>query len=634
MKNKEHNLFKTAMSSTFSFLFLLTLLLSSSCIDVNSPSDVANISLSSIQEDTQQNRSDPFDLNPSNYVKWKSSATYIGGDYVYHNNKEYRAKWWVRGKNPETCGQWGVWALHKDISNVKVVNTRAQSNGTISPSGKKLYKTGDNVTVTIQANSGYKIDRVEVDGNSVGAVSSHSFTNLSDHHSVEAFFIQNSGASYTIVASARANGTINPSGNISVNKGANKSFTITANNGYLVDYLLIDGSQISARTSYAFNNVSSDHTIEAVFKIVQATTHIISAFSSSNGTINPAGDVVVNNGSTKTFTLTPDNGYEIENLTVDGQSLTPTSTYTFTNITENHALGVTFRRITNNFTITASTGSNGSISPSGAVTVPEGINKSFTITPNSGYQIDKVLVDGQNIGAVTTYRFDNIRENHTIRATFKVTTTTHIISAFSSSNGTISPAGDIVVNNGSNKTFTLTPDNGYEIENLTVDGQSLTPTPTYTFTNITENHALGVTFRRITNNFTITASSGSNGSISPSGNITVTSGSNKTFTFSASSGYEIDYIKVDGSNIGVQTSYSFNNITRNHTISAYFKASGGSICDGVPDWSSSQSWTSYRIGDLKVNNNKLWRCKSVGYSYFEPSGAWGRFGWTFVGNCN
>lgn len=72
------------------------------------------------------------------------------------------------------------------------------------------------------------------------------------------------------------------------------------------------------------------------------------------------------------------------------------------------------------YTITASASPDGSISPSGSVTVNQGSNKSFTITPDSGYSIDDVLVDGSSVGAVSSYTFTNITQNHTISATFNV----------------------------------------------------------------------------------------------------------------------------------------------------------------------------------------------------------------------
>lgn len=69
-------------------------------------------------------------------------------------------------------------------------------------------------------------------------------------------------------------------------------------------------------------------------------------------------------------------------------------------------------------TIKASSDSNGSISPSERVSVRHGRDQSFTITPDKGYEIAKVLVDGKSVGAVESYTFKSVTKNHTIEATF------------------------------------------------------------------------------------------------------------------------------------------------------------------------------------------------------------------------
>lgn len=69
-------------------------------------------------------------------------------------------------------------------------------------------------------------------------------------------------------------------------------------------------------------------------------------------------------------------------------------------------------------TIKASSDSNGSISPSERVSVRHGRDQSFTITPDKGYEIAKVLVDGKSVGAVESYTFKNVTKNHTIEAVF------------------------------------------------------------------------------------------------------------------------------------------------------------------------------------------------------------------------
>ena len=69
-------------------------------------------------------------------------------------------------------------------------------------------------------------------------------------------------------------------------------------------------------------------------------------------------------------------------------------------------------------TIRASAGVNGTISPAGWTSVGEGGEQTFTITPDAGYAVAKVLVDGRSVGAVTSYTFRNVTQDHTIEAVF------------------------------------------------------------------------------------------------------------------------------------------------------------------------------------------------------------------------
>jgi len=71
------------------------------------------------------------------------------------------------------------------------------------------------------------------------------------------------------------------------------------------------------------------------------------------------------------------------------------------------------------YVITASAGSGGSISPSGTVTVNQAANQSFTITPNTGFNVSSVTVDGVNQGVIASYTFSNVQANHTISAAFQ-----------------------------------------------------------------------------------------------------------------------------------------------------------------------------------------------------------------------
>ncbi|MEM2129705.1 MAG: M14-type cytosolic carboxypeptidase, partial [Candidatus Bathyarchaeia archaeon] len=119
-------------------------------------------------------------------------------------------------------------------------------------------------------------------------------------------------------------------------------------------------------------------------------------------------------GDTVTLTATPESGYTFQNWSGD---LTGTNNPATIVVTRNMA--VTAHFIIKQYTITSSiSGEGGTISPSGLVAVSHGADQTFTITPDEGYHILDVLVDGESQGAIATYTFTNVNADHTITATF------------------------------------------------------------------------------------------------------------------------------------------------------------------------------------------------------------------------
>ena len=152
-------------------------------------------------------------------------------------------------------------------------------------------------------------------------------------------------------------------------------------------------------------------------------TYTITATAGANGTISPNGSVIVTEGTDQTFTITPNNGYHIEDVLVDGASVGAVRSYTFTDVQANHTITATFERDSlppiHYYTITATAGEGGAIAPDGTVRVAQGADRTFTISAAEGYVIADVLVDGESIGAVDSYTFENVRQNHTIEARFQ-----------------------------------------------------------------------------------------------------------------------------------------------------------------------------------------------------------------------
>lgn len=160
------------------------------------------------------------------------------------------------------------------------------------------------------------------------------------------------------------------------------------------------------------------------------------------------------------------------------------------------------------YTITATSNGNGSITPDGVTTVQEGGSQSYTIQADSGYHISDVKVNGTSVGAVESYDFTDVRSNQTIEAIFArnssgggggggggSTTIHYIIEAEAGRGGDISPDGRVSVSRGSDKTFRITADEGYEIADVIVDGKSVGAVSSYTFENVRKNHTISVTFQ-------------------------------------------------------------------------------------------------------------------------------------------
>ncbi|HNP48509.1 MAG TPA: hypothetical protein PKL85_06710, partial [Bacteroidia bacterium] len=438
------------------------------------------------------------------------------------------------------------------------ITASAGANGSISPNGANTVLCGNDQTFTITPNSCYAIDDVVVDGVSQGAITSYTFTNTSASHTISATFVQ---LSYSITSSAGPNGSITPLGTSTVLCGNDQSYSITPDPCFAIEDVIVDGVSQGAINSYTFSGVTSSHSISATFVQI---TYTITASAGAHGSISPNGISTFNCGTDHTYNITADPCYEITEVLVDGVSQGVISAYTFTSLSASHTISVTFNQIT--YTITASAGPNGSISPNGANTVLCGNDQTFTITPNPCYAIDDVLVDGVSQGAITSYTFTNTSSSHTISATF--VQLSYSITSSAGPNGSITPLGSSTVLCGNDQSYSITPDPCFAIEDVIVDGVSQGAISSYTFSGVTTSHSISATFVQIT--YTITASAGAHGSISPNGISTFNCGTDHTYNITADPCYEITDVLVDGVSQGVISSYTFTSLSASHTINVTF----------------------------------------------------------------
>jgi YD repeat-containing protein len=144
---------------------------------------------------------------------------------------------------------------------------------------------------------------------------------------------------FTITATAQSYGTINPSGAVLVQQGANQAFSITANAGYAIDDVKVDNASVGAVASYTFSNVQANHTIHATFRTASLA---ITAVADPHGQISPSGTVGVTYGSNRNFVITPDQYWHVSDVLVDGVSVGAVLSYNFVNITASRTIQARF----------------------------------------------------------------------------------------------------------------------------------------------------------------------------------------------------------------------------------------------------------------------------------------------------
>ena len=256
------------------------------------------------------------------------------------------------------------------------------ANGTIAPSTTSV-NYGSGQTFTITPATGYHITDVQVDGTSVGAISSYSFTNVTMTHNISAIFAINT---YTVIFTAGAHGTISSGTAIqTINYGGNATApTITANPGWTF-----------TGWDTAFTNVTTNLSVTAQYSQI---TYTVTFTAGTHGIINSGTAVqMINYGGNATAPTTTAN---------PGWTFTGWDT-AFTNVTSN--LTVTAQYNINTYTITFSAGAHGIINSGTAVqTINYGGNAvAPTLTINPGWFFNS-----------WDKSFTNVTSNFTVNALF------------------------------------------------------------------------------------------------------------------------------------------------------------------------------------------------------------------------
>ncbi len=220
------------------------------------------------------------------------------------------------------------------------------------------------------------------------------------------------------------------------------------------------------------------------------------------------------------------------------------------------------------FTITARAGAGGKISPAVATGYLKRQTALYTITPDTGFHIAGVTVDGVPLGAVASHTFDPLDADHRIAATFTRKAPEFTITATTAPGGRIVPEGEVKVAAGNARTFSATSGPG-AIVTLAVDGKPLGRRASHTFADVRENHTITASFT-----FPIEARAGYGGTITPAGTTVVAHGGRQTYRIVPQDGFSVSKVTVDGVAVGKDGSHTFADVTAGHGITATFVGAG------------------------------------------------------------
>ena len=207
-------------------------------------------------------------------------------------------------------------------------------------------------------------------------------------------------------------------------------------------------------------------------------------------------------------------------------------------------------------TVTASSGSNGTISPMGSTILCSGSHQTYTITPDSGFQVADVIVDGVSVGMVRTYTFTNLTSNHTISATFSPLPT-YSLTISVGTGVTGSPATTTSYFQGSVVNYSYALQAGYQNLVVTLDGN-----PVAASGSLTMNGAHTLT-AMATFPLTVSLSNGVTGT--PSSTTSYGQGTVVNYSYGLQVGYESLAVTLDGSPVTASGSVAMNAA---HTLGA------------------------------------------------------------------
>ena len=408
-----------------------------------------------------------------------------------------------------------------------------------------------------------------------------------------------------VTATSGEGGAIDPTGTTLVKKGTSKTFNVVPATGYEVANVVVDGIDLGPIAYYTFERVGTDHTISATFQKAQAGGEIaifsvLTTVAGEGGAVQPAGQTKVATGETVNVTFVPDEGYQLASVKVNGRKVGVTDNAYALTMDQNYAVTADFEVIPD---VPQVMFENDFESVSGDKFPFHGWTLKVQDTNSTWkqYTYYNWKYEGNDSKhAYITNDWTGAQDEYLISPVVDLSATRDGVLTFDFAYGE---------HGIKNKTFTATVEvstdggktwnaiwnfqdsyTGQQASNYIISGSAEVPVPAeynvagvqFAFRYVHPNEdttgqlaidnvkLMAVETGEAAQKYTITATAGEGGSITPNGDVSVKEGASQTFAVAAGNGYEIADVLVDGSSVGAVESYTFSDVKANHTISASF----------------------------------------------------------------
>ena len=470
-----------------------------------------------------------------------------------------------------------------------------------------------------------------------------------------------------VTASAGEGGTITPAGQTLVKKGTSKTFDIAPAQGYEIVNVTVDGTDLGPISYYTFQRVGVDHTISATFQKAQQSgdTVTLTTTASDGGTVAPAGQTTYVSGQAVDVTFTPDQGYQLASVKVNGRTASVTGNVLTLTMDQSYAVSAVFEKIPDVPTVMFENdfeSVTGDSFPFHGWTL-KGVNPNGYTWKQYTYYNWKSLGNDTKHAYISDDWNGGPQDEWLISPSVNLSGTRDGVLYFDYAYG---------IYGIKNKTFTATVEastdggqtwtpiwnfqdsyTGQETSGYALAGSAEVKVPAqyavdgvqfaFRYVNTTHDTAplavdnvklMAVEDGPVAQKYTITAAAGEGGSITPAGEVSVKEGASQTFTITASEGYAIADVLVDGQSVGAVDSYTFENVTANHTIAALFTKTASDVqfdndfeSETFPGhgWTvkgtrTDSPYTWYKGTNTKLNSTKQAR---IDMDYYEdPWGDW------------